>query len=223
MSLHVQNLHKEFRQGERVVEVLRGIDLEVTKGKIIAIVGPSGSGKSTLLSLLAGLDRPTSGIIKIQSQDLGELDEVQMTRFRGQNIGIVFQQFYLMDHLTSKENVALPLEIAKDPDALEKSTAVLQRVGLGHRLEHQPNQMSGGEVQRVALARALVCKPSLLLADEPTGNLDTETGKKVLDLFFQVIRENQTTTIVVTHSPDLAKRCDEAWLIQDGKMVRQFP
>lgn len=216
MSLKLQALRKSYLQGGESLEILKGIHSEVKTGEVVAVVGQSGSGKSTLLTLLAGLDQPDSGSIEISGTEINQLSQQQMTQFRGQKIGIVFQQFHLLAHLKAYENVALPLEIARDPDAHAKAKEILTQVGLQARLEHFPSQLSGGECQRVAIARALVTHPEVLLADEPSGNLDVLTGQQVMDVFFAVIRQNKTTTVLVTHSLELAKRCDRQLILQDG-------
>lgn len=214
--LKIENLKKNYQQGEGTVEVLKGINLEVQKAEIVAIVGQSGSGKSTLLSLIAGLDRASSGDIYLDQRPYSQMSETQMTDFRAKNIGIVFQQFHLMNHLTALENVMLPLEILNDTQVEKRSRDVLELMGLSHRAMHLPAQLSGGECQRVAIARALVVKPNLLLADEPSGNLDSQTGKKVMDVFFNVARKSKTTTLLVTHSIEIAERCDRVVQLQNG-------
>lgn len=207
MILQLKNLTKEFHQGDQKIEVFRDLNLALGKGETLAILGPSGSGKSTLLSLIAGLDAPTSGEIIIDGQNLNNLDERELTRFRGQKLGIIFQQFYLFQHLSALENIALPLELAGDHEAGEKARQALELVGLRHRAAHFPYQLSGGENQRVALARAFVVEPRLLLADEPSGSLDIHTGDQVIHLLFDLVRRKQTTLILVTHNEDLARRC----------------
>lgn len=216
MSLTLSQVKKSFQQGDTHIEVLRGVNAEIRDGEVVAIVGQSGSGKSTLLSLLAGLDRPTSGDISIRGKNVSGYSEDQMTEFRAQNIGIVFQQFHLMSHLTALENVMLPLEILNSKDIETKAKKVLAQMGLEHRLHHFPNQLSGGECQRVAIARALVVEPQILLADEPSGNLDTDTGDKVMEVFFKVVKESKITTILVTHSKELAQRCDRQLELSHG-------
>lgn len=218
MSLKLDNIVKTYRQGDSDIQVLKGLSAEIKDSEIVAVLGQSGSGKSTLLSLMAGLDRSTSGKILIGGKDISGLSEEEMTEFRGKTIGIVFQQFHLLPHLTALENVMLPLEIWNQSDREAKAQKVLEQMGLGHRLEHFPSQMSGGECQRVAIARALVVKPQVLLADEPSGNLDTATGKKVMDVFFDVVRANKVTTILVTHSESLAHRCDRQIILENGTL-----
>jgi putative ABC transport system ATP-binding protein len=216
MSLKLAAVSKNYLQGDAEIQVLKNLSAEIRDGEIVAVVGQSGSGKSTLLSLMAGLDRPTSGQILVSGKEISNLSEEEMTAFRGQKIGIVFQQFHLLPHLTAIENVMLPLEIWDQPDRLARAEKVLTQMGLSHRLHHFPSQMSGGESQRVAIARALVGKPQILLADEPSGNLDTTTGQKVMDVFFDVVRANQVTTVLVTHSEALAQRCDRQLTLANG-------
>jgi putative ABC transport system ATP-binding protein len=217
MSLIISDVRKSFYQGDTQIEVLKGIKAEIQNGEIVAIVGQSGSGKSTLLSLMAGLDQATSGDIIIDGQKLSTLPEADLTAFRGQKIGIVFQQFHLLQHLTALENVRLPLEILGNPGQEDLAKKVLADMGLSHRLNHFPKQLSGGECQRVAIARALVVQPKILLADEPSGNLDTNTGDQVMETFFKVIREHRVTTILVTHSMELASRCDRQLVLKQGQ------
>jgi putative ABC transport system ATP-binding protein len=207
MILKIKHLVKDFKQADHQIKVLQGLNLELREGETLAILGPSGSGKSTLLSLIAGLDAPTSGEVYIDGQNLNLLSEKELTHFRAQKLGIVFQQYYLFSHLTARENVALPLELAGDKDALAKADHTLSLVGLSHRANHFPHQMSGGENQRVAIGRAFVVKPRLLLADEPSGSLDTKTGEQVIDLLFDLVKKEKTTLILVTHNEELAKRC----------------
>ncbi len=216
MSLKLQNVIKTYQQGESEIQVLRGLSTEIKNSEIVAIIGQSGSGKSTLLSLLAGLDRPSSGQIYVAGQEISSLSEQEMTAFRGRKIGIVFQQFHLLPHLTAMENVMLPLEIWEEANREARAQKVLEQMGLGHRLHHFPSQMSGGECQRVAIARALVVNPEILLADEPSGNLDTQTGRKVMDVFFDVVRANRVTTVLVTHSEALARSCDRQLVLENG-------
>ncbi|MFN7262334.1 MAG: ABC transporter ATP-binding protein [Pseudobdellovibrionaceae bacterium] len=217
MSLKLNEIKKSYQQADLGIEVLKGLKAEVKEGEVVAIVGQSGSGKSTLLSLLAGLDRPDSGSIEVFGSEMTRLTEEEMTDFRARNIGIVFQQFHLMNHLTALENVMLPWEILGENEIEKKATEMLQLMGLGHRLTHFPGQLSGGECQRVAIARALVVNPKILLADEPSGNLDTETGEKVMDVFFDAVKKRKMTTILVTHSEQLAKRCDRQLTLRLGQ------
>lgn len=212
----VRSVSKHFRQGDSTIRVLDNLNFEVQAGETLAIVGQSGSGKSTLLSLLAGLDQPSSGQITIRGQSLQNLSQAELTRFRGQSIGIIFQQFHLMQNLTALENVLLPLDIAGIKGAQELAREALQAVGLGHREQHLPSQMSGGECQRVAIARAFVVKPALLLADEPSGNLDAATGEKVMRLLFEAVEKRGMTLLLVTHDRELAKRCQRQLVLQQG-------
>lgn len=208
--LQTSSVHKSYFQGQSEISVLKGVDLTVNKGDTVAIIGQSGSGKSTLLSVLAGLDRPSSGNISLANTNINAMSEKELTKFRGQQLGIIFQQFHLMNSLTALENVSLPLEITLTPNAKEKALKALDLVGLGHRANHLPHQLSGGECQRVAIARAFVIEPKLLLADEPSGNLDQETGHMVMDLLFNAVTEREMTMILVTHDHDLANRCQKS-------------
>ena len=201
------------------VNILRGLDLEVVPGESVGIVGPSGSGKSTMMMNIAGLERPTAGRVEVAGSDLGALDEDALARFRRARIGIVFQAFHLIPTMTALENVAVPLEFAGRPDAFERARAALAAVGLDHRLGHYPGQLSGGEQQRVALARAFVVEPLLLLADEPTGNLDAETGRQVIELMFDLAGRRGTTLMLITHDPALAGRCRRLVRLLDGRIV----
>lgn len=219
MSLVIRNLQKSFNQGEERVQVLGGLGADIKNGEIVAIVGQSGSGKSTLLSLLAGLDQADQGDVVVDGVNLSTMSEKQITEFRGQNIGIVFQQYHLVSHLTSLENVMLPMEILGLPEAETQARALLTEMGLEHRMDQFPSRMSGGECQRVAIARALAVRPKILLADEPSGNLDTHTGDKVMEIFFNAARKYQITTILVTHSEALAKRCQRTLRLSEGQLV----
>lgn len=201
------------------VQVLRGVDLSIAAGEAVGIVGPSGSGKTSLLMLLAGLERPTGGALSVAGRDLTALDEDDLARFRRDEVGIVFQAFHLVPTMTALENVAVPLEFAGRRDAFDRAAAALKEVGLGHRLEHYPGQLSGGEQQRVALARAVVAEPRLILADEPTGNLDRATGAVVMDLLFGLRARMGTTLLLITHDPALAERCGRQVRIEDGRIV----
>ena len=201
------------------VEVLRGIDLSVTAGETLSIVGPSGSGKSSMLMIIAGLEQATSGGVEIAGADFTRLGEDALAEFRRDNIGIVFQDFHLIPTMTALENVAVPMEFAGRSDAFARAEEVLGQVGLGARTTHYPGQLSGGEQQRVALARAFAVRPKLLLADEPTGNLDGETGGKVIDLLFDLQRDVETTLLLITHDPALASRCARSVKLVDGQIV----
>lgn len=198
------------------VNILQGIDFDVARGETIGMLGPSGSGKTSLLMLIAGLERATAGTIKVAGQDLALLDEDARAKFRLANLGIVFQAFHLIPSMTAQENVAVPLELAGHRDAAALAAAALTRVGLGHRLGHRPSQLSGGEQQRVALARAFAPMPRLLLADEPTGNLDVATGNAVMDLLFEQCAAAGVTLLLITHDPTLAARCGRIVTLRDG-------
>jgi putative ABC transport system ATP-binding protein len=201
------------------VEILRGITLAVKAGETLGLVGPSGSGKSSLLMLMGGLERATGGQVLALGQDLTALDEDRLARFRRQNMGVVFQSFHLIPTMTALENVAVPLELAGAADAFARAEAELRSVGLGARLDHYPAQMSGGEQQRVALARAAVTRPAILLADEPTGNLDGANGAAIMDLLFGLRDRHGATLVLVTHAPDLAARCDRVVRLVDGRIA----
>ena len=202
-----------------MVEILRGITLEVARGESIGLVGPSGSGKSSLLMLLGGLERASGGSVRALGHDLTAMGEDGLARFRRGNMGIVFQSFHLIPTMTALENVAVPLELAGVADAFDRAAAELVRVGLGHRTGHFPSQLSGGEQQRVALARAAAPRPAILLADEPTGNLDGATGAAIMDLLFGLRDAYGATLILVTHATDLAARCDRVVRLADGRIV----
>ncbi len=198
--------------------LLHNVNFSVNAGESVALIGPSGSGKSTLLGLLAGLDDATSGRVLVNGVNIFELDEDARAKLRGEMIGFVFQSFQLLSNLNALENVMLPLEIMGNNDAKEIAQLILSRVGLAHRLQHYPKQLSGGEQQRVAIARAFAPRPKLLLADEPTGNLDSTTGKKIIDLLFELNTEQGTTLILVTHDDTLAKRCDRQLQLENGML-----
>jgi putative ABC transport system ATP-binding protein len=204
--------------GPSRVHVLRGIDLSVNRGESIGLVGPSGSGKSTLLMVIAGLERIDSGRVVVAGQDYSGLGEDALAVFRGEEIGFVFQSFHLIETMTALENVAVPLELAGVPDAFERARIVLGNVGLSRRLSHYPAQLSGGEQQRVAIARALVVDPEILIADEPTGNLDAATGHEIADLLFDAVAKHGTTMVLVTHDESLAGRCDRTVRIAAGRI-----
>ncbi|HET9239744.1 MAG TPA: ABC transporter ATP-binding protein [Oligoflexus sp.] len=216
--VEVRQVSKQFQQGETVIPVLRDLSFGVEAGDTVAIVGQSGSGKSTLLSMLAGLDQPTQGTITVDGQDLGRLTQNELTRFRGRSIGIIFQQFHLMRSLTALENVLLPLDILGLPNAEERAMDALTLMGLGARAKHLPQQLSGGECQRVAIARAFVVEPRILLADEPSGNLDTATGDKVMNLLFDAVAQRGMTLILVTHDMQLASRCKKRLPLVQGQL-----
>ena len=218
-AIEMTDLTKTFLQGRTPIEVLKGVTLSLEYGESLAILGKSGSGKSTLLSLLAGLDLPTTGSIRVAGEDLTRLDEAALTSFRARTLGIVFQQFHLMSHLTALENIALPLELRGDANAFEKANESLSQVGLAARAAHFPSQLSGGERQRVAIARALVIQPALLLADEPSGNLDDRTGKEVAALLFDLVKKGKTTFILVTHDEALASLCHRRAILEEGRLT----
>ncbi len=214
--VRLSSLHLRLTGAAGAVNILRDVTLVVEEGCHLAVIGPSGSGKSSLLALTAGLERPTSGTVEITGRNLAALDEDELATFRGQTIGIVFQSFHLITTMTALENVALPLELAGDADAIRKARRVLAETGLEARSGHLPVELSGGEQQRVALARALVNRPPLLLADEPTGNLDNETGSAVTDLMFDVAAQAGATVMLVTHNHDMARRCQRTVAIENG-------
>ena len=217
--IKVENLQKRIPIAGSELEILKGIDLEIKGGESVAIVGTSGSGKSTLLGLLAGLDSASGGRITVDGTDLGLLDEDERALFRGETVGFVFQSFQLLPALTALENVMLPLELKGQPDAREQAEEFLKRVELSDRSHHYPRQMSGGEQQRVAIARAFAARPSILFADEPTGNLDTRTGAHIIDLLFDLNREEGTTLVLVTHEERLAERCERRLCLEAGELV----
>ena len=215
----LDNVRLSLTSRAGVVEILRGISLDLSQGQSVAIVGPSGSGKTSLLMVLAGLERATSGRVVVSGRDLSSLGEDERALLRGTEIGIVFQSFHLVPTMTALENVALPLEFQGAPDAFARAKDLLGEVGLGHRIQHFPAELSGGEQQRVALARALSTKPRLILADEPTGNLDGETGKHVIDLLFGLHARSDATLILVTHDDRLAERCERTLRMADGRIL----
>ena len=216
--ISLQKISKTFFQGTQRIEVLNLLNLKVQPGESIAVLGKSGSGKSTLLSILAGLDHPEFGHISINGQDLSALSQNELSQFRAQNLGIVFQQYHLMNNLTTLENVSLPLELQKADGYESRSREALEQVGLSHRLTHFPTQLSGGECQRVAIARAIVSQPPIILANEPSGNLDDKTGKEVMDLLFRLCNKRQQTLILVTHNQELASQCDRTLILKNGKL-----
>ncbi|MEM5467441.1 ABC transporter ATP-binding protein [Celeribacter marinus] len=200
------------------VEILHDISLDVAQGETVGLVGPSGSGKSSLLMLLGGLEQATGGTVSVLGHDLTSMDEDQLARFRRDHMGVVFQSFHLIPTMTALENVATPLELAGVADAFDRARAELEAVGLGARMDHYPSQMSGGEQQRVALARAAAPRPAILLADEPTGNLDGATGEAIINLLFGLRDRHGSTLVMVTHAPDLAARCDRVIQLRDGRL-----
>ena len=224
--LVAERLSKQVNTDDGTLLILHDVSFAVKAGEAVAIIGASGSGKSTLLGLLAGLDTPSSGRIVLDGHELAALDEDGRALFRGKNLGFVFQSFQLLPALNALENVMLPLELAGASNIRQRATQLLQRVGLGERLEHYPRTLSGGEQQRVAIARAFVSEPKLLFADEPTGNLDTATGASIIDLLFSLNRERGTTLVLVTHDAALGSRCNRRLEISAGQLVgdhRQIP
>ena len=219
--IEVGNISKQVTTAEGTLNILDKINLSLASGESLAIVGPSGSGKSTLLGILAGLDLPSSGSVRLNGQDITAMDEEGRAAVRAKHVGFVFQSFHLLPGLTALENVALPLELQGDREALTTAAYFLQRVGLNHRTTHYPRQLSGGEQQRVAVARAFACRPTILFADEPTGNLDTGTGEKINDLLFELNREEGTTLVLVTHELNLAARCGQRLVLAAGQQVAQ--
>ncbi len=217
--LWTQALTKQVNTGDKQLTILQDINLQVNTGEAVAIIGASGSGKSTLLGLLAGLDLPTSGKVHLDETDIFSLDEDSRAALRGQVLGFVFQSFQLLPALTALENVMLPLELMKKNNADSVAQGLLDRVGLAKRCEHYPKQLSGGEQQRVAIARAFATEPKLLLADEPTGNLDSITGVQIIELMFELNREHGTTLVLVTHDEALSKRCSRQIRLVDGKLA----
>ena len=218
MVLSLRDVSLSLQGNAGVVDILHGVTLGVAARETIGLVGPSGSGKSSLLMLMGGLERATSGAVEALGHDLTAMDEDALARFRRAHMGVVFQSFHLIPTMTALENVATPLELAGAPDAFERAQAELEAVGLGRRSGHYPAQLSGGEQQRVALARAAAPRPDILLADEPTGNLDQATGEQIMDLLFGLRDRHGATLVLVTHSPDLAARCDRVVRLVDGRL-----
>ena len=217
-AIALAGVNLSLGRGAARVHILKDIGLHIGRGEAIGLVGPSGSGKSTLLMVMAGLERPETGSVEVAGIDLGSLDEDGLARFRGRHVGIVFQSFHLIPTMTAIENVAVPLELAGAGGAFERAERELAMVGLADRLSHYPAQLSGGEQQRVALARALAPNPAILVADEPTGNLDESTGKQIIELLFAGHEERGTTLILVTHDPALAARCDRVLRLRSGRI-----
>ncbi len=217
--LAAKDLTKEYRSGDHALAVLRDVSFEIPQGALVSIVGPSGSGKTTLLGLLAGLDTPSHGQVMYDRVDITRLDEDARARMRGERVGFIFQSFQLIPTLTALENVQVPLELRGQSDAGPRARELLARVGLGDRLDHFPTQLSGGEQQRVAIARAFVNSPRILFADEPTGNLDSETGAKIVQLIEELNRSSGSTVIIVTHDPALAARTGRIIRLSDGRVV----
>jgi putative ABC transport system ATP-binding protein len=223
LALECRGVARSFQSGTELLTVLDGVDLAVAHGEALAIVGPSGSGKSTLLGLLAGLDRPSAGSVLIDGVPIERLSEDALALLRRDKLGFVFQSYQLLGHLTARENVLLPLELRRVPDRVERAAQLLDSVGLAGRAHHYPSTLSGGEQQRVALARAFAAEPRILLADEPTGNLDTRTGVRVLDLLFTLKAERGTTLVLVTHDAALAARADRVVHMDGGRLRAEAP
>lgn len=217
--LEARDVHKSYFRGDQEIKILKGLSLKVEAGEKIAILGKSGSGKSTLLSLLSGLDSVDQGEIIVENNSLNTLNEDQLARLRAKHIGIIFQQYHLLAHLKAWENVALPLEILEYDDIDARVQNALSQVGLSHRMDHFPQELSGGECQRVAMARAIIALPSFVLADEPSGSLDETTGNSVIENLFNLIEQNKTTLILVTHNKELAQKCDRLLELKDGQLL----
>ncbi|WP_037411021.1 ABC transporter ATP-binding protein [Shewanella fidelis] len=220
-AITVSHLVKSVNTQEGELTILNGINMDVKQGESVAILGPSGSGKSTLLGLLAALDSPSSGSIKLDGVALENLDEEAKAALRKQKVSFIFQSFMLVDTLNALENVMLPAELAGVDKAKQKAEAMLERVGLSHRLTHFPNQLSGGEQQRVAIARAFICEPKVLFADEPTGNLDSANSDKIADMLFELNRESVTTLVLVSHDMELASRCQRQFIMDSGRLTEK--
>jgi putative ABC transport system ATP-binding protein len=220
MILEIKNISKSFHQPQSgTLDVLKQVSFSLSAGETTAVTGQSGSGKTTLLSLIAGLDSPDEGQVILDGENLCAMKESRLSRYRAMKIGIVFQQFHLMPHLSARENISLPLEILNQDQIQDRADAMLEKVGLLDRRHHLPGELSGGECQRVAIARALIIKPTLLLADEPTGNLDIETGEKVAGLLFDLVEKENKTLILVTHNPSLANQCQKIRKLERGRLV----
>jgi putative ABC transport system ATP-binding protein len=215
-AIDLSDVHLRLAGTAGPLDILRGLNLSVAAGEAVGVVGPSGSGKSTMMMIAAGLERATKGRVRVAGQELGSLSEDALARFRRDNVGIVFQSFHLIPTMSALENVAIPLELAGSADAFTLAEQALKAVGLGHRLDHRPAHLSGGEQQRVALARAFAVKPRVLLADEPTGNLDRSTGEQIVSLLFEQRAALGSTLLLITHDPDLAARCDRVVHLEDG-------
>ena len=218
-AISLRNVQLSLGEGAARVHILKGIDLDIPKQTSVGLVGPSGSGKSSLLMVMAGLERPDEGSVRVEGTDLVPLSEDSLARFRGQHVGIVFQSFHLVPNMTALENVAIPLELSGDRGAFAKARKELESVGLGNRINHYPAQMSGGEQQRVAVARALVSEPEILIADEPTGNLDSETGEQIIKLMFAATARHHATLVLVTHDMSLAEKCDQIIRVKSGEII----
>lgn len=217
--LALKSLKKAYHQGSQNIEIFENLNFHVALGERVAIMGKSGSGKSTLLSLISGIIKPDDGDIFLNSTSYKDLEESALNDFRATNIGFIFQNFHLVSYLNALENVMLPAKVCHIPNPKEKAIALLKSVGLGHRLDHLPSELSGGEKQRVAIARALIHNPKIILADEPSGNLDEETGNAVMDILFELIKKNNTTLILVTHSQEVANRCEKTYELVSGSLT----
>ena len=217
-ALTLRDIDLSLGSGAARVHILKGISLDIAQGEAVGLVGPSGSGKSTLLMCMAGLERPDQGSISILGESITTMNEDKLARFRGRHIGVVFQSFHLIPTMTALENIAVPLELAGKAQAFERARLMLAQVGLHNRADHYPAELSGGEQQRVALARAIIAEPEILVADEPTGNLDEQTGQSIIDLLFSLQREHGTTLLLVTHDLELAKRCDRMIRLRSGEI-----
>ena len=217
--IRLEDVQLKLASAAGEVNILRGLNLAVERGETVGVAGPSGSGKSTMMMIIAGLERPSAGRVEVDGENLAAMSEDALARFRRQRIGIVFQAFHLIPTMTALENVAVPLEFARRADAFERAAEALAAVGLAHRLRHYPGQLSGGEQQRVALARAFAVEPDILLADEPTGNLDGETGRQVIDLMFDLAARQSSTLMLITHDPALAARCGRIVRLVDGRIL----
>lgn len=220
IAIHAQNVTLSLGEGDARVDILHGLDLSIETGKTVALLGPSGSGKSSLMAILSGLERASSGTVNIAGANFGTMDEDQLAIARRGRVGIVLQAFHLLPTMTALENVAVPLELNGDAEAFAVAAEELAAVGLGDRLGHYPTQLSGGEQQRVAIARAMASRPSIIFADEPTGNLDQATGEIIIDLLFERQKASKATLLIITHDPELAKRCDRIVTLRDGMIEK---
>ena len=218
-AITARNLTLSLGSSDAPVEILRGVDLDVNEGEVLALLGPSGSGKSSLMAVLSGLERASGGSLDVAGADFTRLNEDALAMARRGRIGIVLQAFHLLPTMTALENVATPMELSGESDAFDRARAELEAVGLGHRLDHYPTQLSGGEQQRVAIARAIASRPTLIFADEPTGNLDASTGHDIVDILFDRRAQSGATLLIITHDPELAERCDRVLTMADGRVV----